>query len=450
MTAAHVAPSAAVPRARTRKSSAAAQPAWFTPVHDLLLYAFLEYTYIGLTPFTITSVDNRVEGSPLVQVAGVSLCFLSFVVMWPRRGQLLLAMRENWAMFLVLAISLASTVWSQFPDLTIRRAALLVCISAAAIGVAVGVDNMRAFHTKLFGFMTAVIIINLALVVVWPAQAISDIGVKGLYIQKNVAGIVAMVTVVIAVTWTFGCASWSGRFLGIASALLSTFFLVLTDSKTSIGLLVLGLAIGAMFYAAQKLGPRFALLAFAGVAALVAAIGAILIFFDFDYYKILVAFVADPTFTGRNELWAFAYHSAMKHEWFGYGYGAFWDVGFADDPLRKLEPGTWLGDSPVGLINQAHNGYLELWLHIGLIATLIAIWSVFAAIGRATRRAIETRDAPGARPVFTMIALVLFLHLLHNFTEATLYMRNNPYANIVTLLIALTSWRPFPRPKRSA
>lgn len=427
------------------KPSAAARPAWFGAAHDLLLYAFLEYTYVGLTPFTVTSVENRLEGSPLVQVAGLSLGLFSLLIMWPRRSQLFLALRENWAMTLVFAISLASLFWSQYPDLTIRRAVLLLCISAAAIGVAVGVDDLRAFHTKFFAFLTAVIVANLLMVVLWPAQAISDIGVQGIYVTKNVAGIVAMISVIVAVTWTSGCTSWGGQFAGIFSVLASFFFLLLTDSKTSTGILLFGLALGAVFYAAQKLGPRFALLAFAGLAALVTAIGAILIFFDFEFYKILVAFVSDPTFTGRDELWAFAYRSAMKHEWLGYGYGAFWDVGVANDPLKKLGPGTWLGDSPVGLINQAHNGYLELWLHIGLFATLIAIWSVFVAIGRATRRGIETRGVPGARPVFAMIALTLFLYLLHNFTEATLYMRNNPYTNLVTLFIALASWRPFSR-----
>ncbi len=430
---------------RPSRAPAAAPPTWFGAAHSILLYAFLEYTYIGLTPFTITSVENRAEGSPLVQAAALSLCFLSFFVIWPRRGQFLVALRENWAMFLVLAISLASAIWSDYPDLTIRRSILFLCISSAAVAIALGVDDLRDFHNQLFGFMTAVIIANLLLVVVWPAQAISDIGVKGLYIQKNMAGLVAMVTVVIAVTWTFGCATWTGRFIGIFSALLSAFFLVLTDSKTSVGLLFVGLALGLVFYVAQKLGPRFALLALAGAAAVVAAVGTILIFFDFDFEKILVAFVSDPTFTGRDELWAFAYKSAMKREWLGYGYGAFWDVGFANDPLRKLESGTWLGDSPVGLINQAHNGYLELWLHIGLIATLLAILSVFVAIGRSVKRAIETPDVRGAQPVFAMIALVLFLHLLHNFTEATFFMRNNPYTNIVTLFICLSSWRAFPR-----
>jgi hypothetical protein len=39
-----------------------------------------------------------------------------------------------------------------------------------------------------------------------------------------------------------------------------------------------------------------------------------------------------------------------------------------------------------------------------------------------------------------MIALILFVHLLHNFTEATLFMRSNPFANLVSLLIFLSSF----------
>jgi O-antigen ligase len=451
MTPAQYAPQT-IPRAALRgagRGAAADRDGWLGLAHKILLYMLLEFTYIGLTPFSEASVSERVEGSPLVRFVAIGMFALSLLIIFARRAETLRCIRDNWKFFLVLAVCLLSTLWSQYPDLTIRRAFLFLCISFAGLGVAVSVVDLRLFHTRLFGFLTFVIVLNLAVTTLFPAQAISDIGVKGLYTQKNMAGLVAMVAVIVAVTWAFGCKTMLGQLLAIGSAVLSSFFLVITLSKTSVGLLVVTLGFGFMFWVAQRLGPRFAILAMAAGALVVAGILGTFIFNDFEWSKVLTTYVSDPTFTGRDELWAFAYKSAMKHPLLGHGYGAFWDVGAVNDPLAKLEPGTWLGDVDTGVINQAHNGYLELALHIGFPAMLCAVWAVISGVKAATRRAIES-PMLSARPAFAMIALILFVHVLHNFTEATLFMRSNPFANLVSMLIFLSTFGVMRRPPRRA
>ena len=147
--------------------------------------------------------------------------------------------------------------------------------------------------------------------------------------------------------------------------------------------------------------------------------------------------MTDTSFTGRDELWSFAYNRATDRFWLGHGYGAFWDVGLVNDPLTKLEPGTWLGDVDKGIINQAHNGYLELWLHIGLPATILAVVSVFHAIGAATGSAVSRAPSGGDRAMYAAVALILGLYILHNFTEATLMMRGSPYCNLALVFAVI-------------
>ena len=115
--------------------------------------------------------------------------------------------------------------------------------------------------------------------------------------------------------------------LAALGAALSLFFLLITLSKTSIGLTVLALAVGGLFWLVQRLGFRFALVALAGLAALLAGFVGLVAVSDFDLQRILGAFVADTSFTGRDELWGFAWRSALERPWLGHGYGAFWDVG---------------------------------------------------------------------------------------------------------------------------
>ena len=76
--------------------------------------------------------------------------------------------------------------------------------------------------------------------------------------------------------------------------------------------------------------------------------------------------------------------------------------------------------------------------------TLVAVASGFVALGAATRRAIDTRGDPETQAAYAMMALLLLLYLLHNFTEATLMMRGAPFANLA-LLLCFASGRDFGR-----
>jgi len=426
------------PFARQNKPLAAAMFAadarWLGAMHNVLLFAFLEFSFIGLTPFSEASVAERVEGNSLVRNAILAMFALALPILAARRAALAQCLRVNWRLFAVVAVCVLSVFWSDYPALTLRRALMLFFLVGIATAIAVSLDDLRAFHTKLFGALTAVVIVNLLFTAAFPAMGVSDIGVKGLYTQKNVAGMVAMVAVIVAIAWTPGCDRAAHRWLGIAGALLAFGFLLLTRSKTSIGLLVLTLGVGLVFLWAVRLGPRFALLVFVGLALALAGLFGLVLYNDFVWSDILASLVSDPTFTGRDILWAFCLRESLKRMWLGHGYGAFWDVGAANDPLAKLEPGTWIGDVDVGTINEAHNGYLELWLVIGLPAMLLAVWQVCASISAMSGAAMRSPNRATAL-AFAMMAMILFNHLLHNLTEATLFMRNLAFANIAELFM---------------
>jgi O-antigen ligase len=87
----------------------------------------------------------------------------------------------------------------------------------------------------------------------------------------------------------------------------------------------------------------------------------------------------------------------------------------------------------VGVINQAHDGYLELFLHVGLPMTFAAVLGFAAALFRIAGRAVTGRSA-GVQAAYAMMAMLLFLNLLHNFTEASLLMRGAPFCSVVLLM----------------
>jgi exopolysaccharide production protein ExoQ len=409
---------------------------WSARAHEALLVAYLLFSFIGTQPLASATAtpEERLAGSPLDRLLLPMMTAVGLALIWARREDALKALRANRLLAAVVLFCQASILWSNYPDLTLRRALMLLFLTIVSLGLAASIDDLRRFHTRLFQTLVFVILVNLAVTALWPDLAITDIGVAGIYGQKNPAGMVAMIVIIVCLTYAFGATRASEQILGALGAALSFFFLVITRSKTSLGLTLLALGVGFLFWLAHRLGFRFALLALAGLAALLAGFAGLVAISDFDFERVLGAFVTDTTFTGRDELWGFAWRSALQNPWLGHGYGAFWDVGPTNDPLTKLEPGTWLGDVRVGIINQAHDGYLELFLHIGIPMTIVAVCAVFSALGAATRRATTIGEGAGVQAAYAMAALVLLLYLLHNLTEATLMMRGAPFCNLALLL----------------
>jgi O-antigen ligase len=156
---------------------------------------------------------------------------------------------------------------------------------------------------------------------------------------------------------------------------------------------------------------------------LACALTVILALFDFNIAALLPLILEDTSFTGRDELWAFVGRVVQERFWLGHGYGAFWDVGVGADPLLRIDPGSWLGDVETGIINQAHNGYLELWLHIGLPATILATGVILVALCKALYFYAAATRLKGTRAAFAFLAVMLLVYILHNLTEASLFMR---------------------------
>jgi len=77
----------------------------------------------------------------------------------------------------------------------------------------------------------------------------------------------------------------------------------------------------------------------------------------------------DATLTGRTEIWDGINRVMEGHGWTGYGYGAIWDD---EDPFAPL---AWITHYAGFRANHAHNGWMEIWLNVGLIGVFsFALW----------------------------------------------------------------------------
>ena len=181
------APAPARARARLR--------AWID-APTLLLLAYVAYAFIGTHPFADPSVGERVEGSIVDRIAVLAMFGFAVIVGWMHRRATLRVVLRNPGLTFVLAMCLASVVWSDYPDLTLRRSLLFFFLTSCAAVAAASARALARLHVVLFASLTFVMLLNHVSIVATPSIAITPIGVRGLYPQKNVAGYVAMITIV--------------------------------------------------------------------------------------------------------------------------------------------------------------------------------------------------------------------------------------------------------------
>jgi O-antigen ligase len=87
---------------------------------------------------------------------------------------------------------------------------------------------------------------------------------------------------------------------------------------------------------------------------------------------ILIALGEDPTLTGRTSFWPIIIDMIQQRPFLGYGYETFWLGGNPNSPAVEVAYAT-PGHTP----SHAHNGLLQIWLHLGFVGVavfLIGYW----------------------------------------------------------------------------
>jgi exopolysaccharide production protein ExoQ len=153
------------------------------------------------------------------------------------------------------------------------------------------------------------------------------------------------------------------------------------------------------------------------------ALGAVLTLFALDslfgiYDTLLVVLSKDPTLTGRTKLWDDLFAMDIN-PLVGVGFESFW----LGERLEHLWSTHWWQP------NEAHNGYLEVYLNLGSIGLLIIVVLLFV-VYRKSRAKLLTDFEQGRQRLGFLAAFVLF-----SWTEAGF--RSNSMTLLMFYLIAI-------------
>jgi len=299
-----------------------------------------------------------------------------------------------------------SALWSPEPDVTIRRVGLEVVV---VLSVVLGINNLGVERClRILRLVLAlVLIVNWISIPILP-QAVhlpnetdpSIVGDwRGLYFHKNITGAVCAVSAMLFLYYAIRDKSRADWLLLAATI----GFLIMTRSKSSMGLLPLAVGAGAIYYWAWRRPLDRAIISI--VALLFAALAATLILLNYDA---IAHILADPQeFTGRTAIWQAEAGFIRDHPWLGSGFGSFADTG-ALSPLHDYVGASW-----VDAVSHGHNGYLQLTVTLGFVGLALGLIAVILTPAAAFWR-IDDMDRLLKAFLFSLFVFFVF----HNLTES--------------------------------
>lgn len=372
------------------------------------------------------------EGSPLDRAVFLTLIVAGLAVLFKRRISWSRVLQGNLWLTLFFLYCGVSLSWSDFPDIGFKRWSKGFGDPIMILLILTEREPIKALQFVLKTCIYLLIPLSVLFIKYYPhlgrgfSEWTGEGYNTGVTTNKNLLGFVLMVSGLfliwrLSVRWKAG--SKDGNRLddvGIPLLLLLMvgWLFVQANSKTSL----LGFILGSCLY--LSLGLRN-IRAHIGSYIIAGVLAFLLMQVSFDIYgAVLKGAGRDSTLTGRTELWDSVLRMDPKPT-LGHGFESFW----LGDRLRKLH--AQYAFRP----NQAHNGYIEVYLNLGAVGLLFLgglLLSGYLRIKEQLASAFEMNETESfAR--FGMAFLATYL--AYNYTEAAF--KSLHFLFIIFLLCAM-------------
>jgi exopolysaccharide production protein ExoQ len=333
--------------------------------------------WLNIAPAT-TSPDQYLDGSPLDRVVFAILLTIGLIVLFTRGRRVTTLLRSNWPILLFFAYCALSTAWSDYPDVAFKRWIKGLGDLVMALIVLTDANASAAIRRLLARVGFVLLPASLLLIKYFP-----DLGREyhsgdqvttawmpiytGVTTGKNLLGMITL-TLGLGNVWRLvelvRSRDTAGRRRHIIAqgALLAIVLWLfwLANSVTSISCF----AVGTCLLCVTGLwGRKPSVMHFFVAAALILSLFALFL----DPGGGFIEFMGrDPTLTGRTAIWNVVL-AIPANRWVGTGFESFW----LGERLQQMWRIYWWHP------NEAHNGYIEVFLNLGGIGlTLLALMLV--------------------------------------------------------------------------
>lgn len=319
---------------------------------------------------------------------------------------------RNILIFSLTIIVVFSFLWSELSTVTLQHATDVLMMTLFSLYFATRFNLKEQVQLIACNFLIAGIISTIVSI------GFPGVGIDhefhagawhGIYSQKNSLGATMLLS-----SFTFFALPKENSILykwfGFSFSLL---LVILSTSRTSFVLSFLLISI-MMFYKNFRWRGKISVI-FINIGILI--LGCVSVFVLSYWVEIVTSLGRDPTFTGRIPLWSAAIPRLIERPFLGYGLGSFWEPGsrYAIKVGQAMGIGGWVPPN-------AHNGFVDLGIDVGLIGLSIFLISYFKTFATALKRAYATKNSEALWPLGFLILLAM-----NNITESYLLSRYSLY-----------------------
>ena len=352
------------------------------------------------------------EGSPIDRAIFSALIVLSIAVLISRSFQWTRFLGQNTALVIFVAFELASATWSDFPFIAVKRWIRDLDNYLMVLVILSDPRPLEAVKTVLRRLSYLLVPLSILLIKYFPVlgKQFDQWSGMGYFVgagtSKNMLGAICLVSGLFffwdtVTRWPERRQRKTKRILLLNAVFLAmTLWLMrLAASTTSDVCLVLGCVIIAaahtkIFRRRQGLLKALAPTGFVLYLLLLFVLGM--------QGQLAGAVGKDPTLTDRTKIWTFLL-SMHTNPLIGTGYQTFW--------LGPRLIWFWTM-AHLGHLNEAHNGYLETYLELGLIGDGLLILFLISSY----RHACQKLKSHSALAIFGMATWMIFV--FYNMSEA--------------------------------
>jgi O-antigen ligase len=360
------------------------------------------------TEAALASADRYVDGSPTDRfiLSGLLICGLLILIRRSRRTLSLL--KENIPILLFFGFCAMSVLWSDFPLVALKR--WTKTLGNLTMVFLVLTDRNSVSASKQLLCRTGFLLIPLSVLLV---KYYPDLGrgyngytwttfYCGVSTDKNGLGTLCLVFG-LASFWCFVQAfrdknsARRVRLLIAHSVVLAMtlWLFLMAESSTSVACFVIGSGI-ILITTLNKRSTTVHI-----IAALIGCIASLACLSQETYVRLVSALGRDASLTGRTDIWNDLLRMDFNH-WIGTGFESFW-LG------PRLE---YLWSRYYFQPNQAHNGYIEIYLTLGVVG--LALLGMQFIVGYRNAVAALRQGLPFASLQLAFVAVAA----IYNVTEA--------------------------------
>jgi len=353
------------------------------------IYPALFLIFFFGTPYNIRISEMGPNETPDVVITHISEGFLGsrnltrsisligllliaiFILLGRRRSELGINGFLSVLIIAFISLSIFSVLWTDNISLTLKKIAVLVIFSVAALAIA---SRLSIFQITLLSYLICSTTLFLGIVCAISLRSFHPLSPDYRFagvMFPNQEAINCTILIISAVALFLTTSRY--RCLWLTSAIIALIFLIFTKSRTPFACVILTVGMGLLMLGSKRLFLKWVWIAIIIVLVLYFLIGDSVILSLKNVVFLWRENPHVPTLTGRIPLWENLLHFVAERPILGYGYNSFWITDRVLLVLRKT--GFLLANS--------HNSYIEIMLSVGIPGLALFIISQVVAVKRA-------------------------------------------------------------------